>query len=275
MSRALRLLLEPLHNARLVELAEAVEAGQAVPDLILNQADRAFGHAAIFCEAVLLGRREWQHAGGCRRRAWRGRGLAEVHVLGLTVDRRGAVAGDALADVRFAGVLGMLIAERREPSGTDGAKVFFRDLRDSGRGEGGRRQVCDGGGTGRTASVTEAGHGARDRSAGRLAEALQDRGAIVGAHGSSLLARGSVLSLYSSDIRLVYQMHQVVRHKDDENLPPAEKIGNPWRRWVRRSTSGWIDGRELEETRNPEDWGSGQGRRGCRGGLFHHLREQG
>lgn len=203
-SRALRLVLEPIHNARLVELAEAVEADQILPNLILNQADRAFGHAAIFCEAVLLGRREWQHAGRCGRRAWRGRGLAEVHVLGLTVDRRGAVAGDALADVRFAGVLGMLIAERREQSGTDGAKVVFRDLGDSGRGEDGGRQVFDGGGTGLTASVTEAGHGARDRSAGRLAEALQDRGAVVGAHGSSLLARGRFHSLYSLDIRLVY-----------------------------------------------------------------------
>jgi hypothetical protein len=121
-------------------------------------------------------------------------------VLGLTVDRRGAVAGDALADVRFAGVLGMLIAERREQSCTDGAKVFFRDWV-SRRGEGGGRQVCDGGRTGRMASAPEACHGARDRSAGRADEALQDRGPVVGAHGSSLLAGGSALFLYSSYIR--------------------------------------------------------------------------
>jgi hypothetical protein len=51
--------------------------------------------------------------------------LAEVHVFGLSMDRRGAVAGDALADMPFAGVLGMLIAERWELPTADGAEVFL------------------------------------------------------------------------------------------------------------------------------------------------------
>lgn len=55
---ALHLPLEPVHNARLVELAEAVEAGKGLAHLILLHANRAFGHAAIFSEAVLLSRRE-------------------------------------------------------------------------------------------------------------------------------------------------------------------------------------------------------------------------
>ena len=55
---ALHLPLEPVHNARLVELAEAVEAGEGLAHLILLHANRAFGHAAIVSEAVLLSRRK-------------------------------------------------------------------------------------------------------------------------------------------------------------------------------------------------------------------------
>lgn len=106
-------------------------------------------------------------------------------------NRRGTVASDALADVLLPVVLGMLIAEHGEPPSADGAEVFLRDLGGWRRGQRSGRCAGEGSRTGQTGPV----YGASHRTAGRVAQALQGRGAVVGADSASALARGGVLSL--------------------------------------------------------------------------------
>lgn len=58
MDRALLLALEPLNNARFVELAEAFQPCQRLSHLVFFHADCALLRAAVFVDAVLLRGRE-------------------------------------------------------------------------------------------------------------------------------------------------------------------------------------------------------------------------
>lgn len=66
--RALHLPLKPIHNAVLVELAQALKTGQGLPNLVVLHTYRALRCLAILTEAVLLRGHKWKHA-GCWRRA--------------------------------------------------------------------------------------------------------------------------------------------------------------------------------------------------------------
>lgn len=56
--RALCFPEEPLHDARLVELAQTLQPRHLVPDIVLHEADRAFLSGPVLGEAVLLRSRE-------------------------------------------------------------------------------------------------------------------------------------------------------------------------------------------------------------------------
>lgn len=74
MDRALHLPLKPINNAVLVELAQALKAGQILPNLVVFHTDRALRYLAILTEAVLLRGHKRKHA-GCRRKMWQWRTL--------------------------------------------------------------------------------------------------------------------------------------------------------------------------------------------------------
>jgi hypothetical protein len=63
MHRAFLLPIKPVHNAVTVELAQALEAGQSLPNLIVLHADCALRWLAIPTKTVLLRGYELKHAG--------------------------------------------------------------------------------------------------------------------------------------------------------------------------------------------------------------------
>lgn len=105
MHRTLLLPLEPLDDARLVELAQALEPRELLPNLVLLHADRALLRAAVLRDAVLLrgGEREHPH----RQRMLGGR--ASALRRGTAAPR---VALDALPDVRFPSLFAAVRAPR-------------------------------------------------------------------------------------------------------------------------------------------------------------------
>lgn len=126
MNRTLRLPLEPVDDASFVKLAEALEAGQLVTNLVVFHADRTFGDLPILTETVFLGGFELDHP---RDGGWEGRGCRSLPRRGLLLRRCGAESLDAVADVRLARFDGLLVTDRRESSPADGAEVPLGDCR--------------------------------------------------------------------------------------------------------------------------------------------------
>lgn len=63
MDRALHLPLKPVNNAVLVELAQALKAGQGLSNLVVLHTDRALCRLAILTEAVFLRGHKGKHTG--------------------------------------------------------------------------------------------------------------------------------------------------------------------------------------------------------------------
>lgn len=82
---------KPLHDALLVELAQALEPRQFVSHIVFHHADRTFLCVPVLRDAILFRRDEGQHMESCMRRSSRPR-FSMV---------RGVSCSDAVDDVRF------------------------------------------------------------------------------------------------------------------------------------------------------------------------------
>lgn len=126
MNRALPLPLEPANNANFVEFAEALEASQVLPNLVVLHADCTFGDLPVLTETVFLGGLELDHLRGG---GWEGRSCGPLVGRGFPLARGGGEGLDAVANVRLARFERMVVTDGKELMPTNGANISLRHSR--------------------------------------------------------------------------------------------------------------------------------------------------